>query len=298
MLTDLERIAPCLPGFELQEVVGDEYRGAVKVKVGPMTAQYKGVASFRERDEANHRAVVRAEGRDTRGQGNAAATVTATLVPEGGGTRVTLHTDLTITGKVAQFGRGVLADVSSKLLGQFVQALEADVLKGAATAAPSASDCAGGPRRSSRERAGRPARHRGLVRDQARRPARRRCSPSRSGFCTGARRHRDRTDQAPHRRHRARRARGAIRRGRGPALPRGPRGSRRAVFQCLGLSDAEQLAFTDSLGTRVKLRATRRMSMRSLSIPRATTSPSTCTEPSSGTSTASRSTCRRRRRRC
>jgi uncharacterized protein len=134
VLTDLERIAPCLPGFELQEVDGDEYRGVVKVKVGPMTAQYKGVASFRERDEANHRAVVRAEGRDTRGQGNASATVTATLAPENGGTHVTLHTDLTITGKVAQFGRGVLADVSSKLLGQFVQALEADVLKGAATA--------------------------------------------------------------------------------------------------------------------------------------------------------------------
>jgi carbon monoxide dehydrogenase subunit G len=124
-LTDLARIAPCMPGFELQEVAGDEYRGAVKVKVGPMIAQYKGAASFRERDAANHRAVVRAEGRDTRGQGNAAATVTATLAPEGGGTRVTLHTDLAISGKVAQFGRGVLADVSSKLLGQFVEALEA-----------------------------------------------------------------------------------------------------------------------------------------------------------------------------
>src|SRR5882672_11481070 len=136
LLTDVERIAPCMPGAELQEVDGDEYRGVVKVKVGPMTAQYKGVASFRERDEANHRAVVRAEGRDTRGQGNASAIVTATLAPEGGGTHVTLHTDLKITGKVAQFGRGVLADVSSKLLGQFVQALEADVLKGAATGTP------------------------------------------------------------------------------------------------------------------------------------------------------------------
>jgi len=132
LLTDLARIAPCMPGFELQEVAGDEYRGAVKVKVGPVIAQYKGVASFRERDEARHRAVVRAEGRDTRGQGNASATVTATLAREGAGTRVTLHTDLTVTGKVAQFGRGVLADVSAKLLGQFVQSLEADVLRGAA----------------------------------------------------------------------------------------------------------------------------------------------------------------------
>ena len=136
VLTDLERIAPCMPGFELEAVDGDEYRGVVRVKVGPVTAQYKGVASFRERDEARRRAVVRAEGRDTRGQGNASATVTATLEPEDGGTHVTVHTDLKVTGKVAQFGRGVLADVSSKLLDQFVQALEADVLTGAATAAP------------------------------------------------------------------------------------------------------------------------------------------------------------------
>ena len=132
VLTDLERIAPCMPGFELEAVEGDEYRGVVKVKVGPIVAQYRGVASFRERDEANHRAVVRAEGRDTRGQGNASATVTATLAPENGGTRVSVHTDLAITGRVAQFGRGVLADVSSRLLGDFVQALEANVLLGAA----------------------------------------------------------------------------------------------------------------------------------------------------------------------
>jgi carbon monoxide dehydrogenase subunit G len=130
VLTSLERVAPCVPGFELQDVDGEEYRGVVKVKVGPMIAQYKGVASFRELDAASHRAVVRAEGRETRGQGNAAATVTATLAPEDGGTHVTLHTDLTITGRVAQFGRGVLMDVSSKLLRQFVQALEADVLTG------------------------------------------------------------------------------------------------------------------------------------------------------------------------
>jgi len=147
LLTDLERIAPCMPGFELREVAGDEYRGAVKVKVGPMTAQYQGVASFRVRDAANHRAVVRAEGRDTRGQGNAAATVTATLAPEDGGTRVKLHTDLTIHGKVAQFGRGVLADVSSKLLGQFVQNLETNVLAGVATATatPAATPAAQAP---------------------------------------------------------------------------------------------------------------------------------------------------------
>ena len=130
VLTDLERIAPCMPGAQLQEVEGDEYRGVVKVKVGPITAQYKGVAKFVERDDAAHRAVIRAEGRDTRGQGNAAATVTATLEPSGSGTHVRVETDLTITGKVAQFGRGVLADVSGKLLDQFVESLEADVLSG------------------------------------------------------------------------------------------------------------------------------------------------------------------------
>ena len=120
VLTDVERIAPCLPGAELREIDGDEYRGVVKVKVGPITAQYKGTATFVEQDTATHKAVLRAEGRDTRGQGNANATVTATLTPEPDGTRVTVVTDLTITGKVAQFGRGVLAEVSAKLIGQFV----------------------------------------------------------------------------------------------------------------------------------------------------------------------------------
>ena len=130
ILTDVERIAPCMPGAQLQEVEGDQYRGVVKIKVGPITAQYKGTASFAERDVDAHRVVLKAEGRDTRGQGNASATVTATLVPDGDGTKVTVVTDLTITGKVAQFGRGVLADVSGKLLGQFVDNLERDVLSG------------------------------------------------------------------------------------------------------------------------------------------------------------------------
>jgi uncharacterized protein len=133
VLTDLERIAPCMPGAQLQEVEGEEFRGVVKVKVGPITAQYKGAASFQERDDAGHRAVILAEGRDTRGQGNASATITATLVPEGDGTKVSVLTDLTVTGKVAQFGRGVMADVSAKLMDQFVKALEADVLAGSSS---------------------------------------------------------------------------------------------------------------------------------------------------------------------
>src|SRR5437773_6575944 len=90
LLTDVERIAPCMPGAELQEVEGDEFRGVVKVKVGPITAQYKGKATFQERDGVAHRAVIKAEGRDTRGQGNASATITATLVPEGSGTHISV----------------------------------------------------------------------------------------------------------------------------------------------------------------------------------------------------------------
>ena len=135
ILTDLERIAPCMPGAQLQEVEGDEYRGVVKIKVGPITAQYKGAATFTSLDELGHVAVLRAEGRETRGQGNANATITATLAPDGDGTAVSVVTDLQITGRVAQFGRGVLADVSAKLLGQFVDCLEKTVLIEAPSAA-------------------------------------------------------------------------------------------------------------------------------------------------------------------
>jgi hypothetical protein len=145
VLTDVERIAPCMPGAELQEVDGEEYRGVVKVKVGPITAQYKGKAVFVERDDAGHRAVLRAEGRDTRGQGNANATITATLAPEGDGTRVNVVTDLTITGRAAQFGRGVMADVATKLMGQFVACLESDLL-GSPGANPAPAVTTEGPR--------------------------------------------------------------------------------------------------------------------------------------------------------
>jgi carbon monoxide dehydrogenase subunit G len=128
VLTDLERIAPCLPGAQLQEVEGEEHRGVIKVKVGPITAQYKGKAVFVERDDAAHRAVLQADGRDTRGQGNASATISALLTATDGGTHVSVDTDLSVTGKVAQFGRGVMADVSSKLMAQFVENLETTVL--------------------------------------------------------------------------------------------------------------------------------------------------------------------------
>ena len=134
VLTDLERIAPCMPGAQLTEVDGEEYRGSVRVKVGPISAQYKGVAQFVSKDDTSHVAVLKAQGRDTRGQGNASANITARLTPVGESTQVSVVTDLNITGKVAQMGRGVLADVSAKLLDQFVESLERDVL---AAAAPS-----------------------------------------------------------------------------------------------------------------------------------------------------------------
>jgi uncharacterized protein len=100
----------------------------VKVKVGPITAQYKGTASFAEKDEAARRVVLKASGRDTRGQGTASASVTATMVADGGSTTVSIVTDLSVSGRVAQFGRGVMGDVSARLLEQFVRNLEADVL--------------------------------------------------------------------------------------------------------------------------------------------------------------------------
>jgi len=143
VLTNIEEIAPCMPGAELTEVDGDTYHGLVKIKVGPITAQYQGTALLTEKDESAHRVVMKASGRDARGQGNAAALVTATMTEQGDGTLVSIITDLTVSGRVAQFGRGVMHDVSAKLLQQFVDNLEADVLgkpisgaRGADTAAP------------------------------------------------------------------------------------------------------------------------------------------------------------------
>jgi uncharacterized protein len=129
ILTDVELIAPCMPGAQLQEIEGETYRGIVKIKVGPITAQFKGQATFVEKDDDAHKAVLKAEGRDTGGKGNASAMITAQLAAASETSTVcTVTTDLTITGKVAQFGRGALADVSTKLLGQFVDCLETDLL--------------------------------------------------------------------------------------------------------------------------------------------------------------------------
>jgi len=140
VLTNVERIAPCLPGAQLQEVEGETYRGVVKVKVGPIQAQFKGQASFVEKDDTNYKAVLKGEGRDTTGKGNASALITAQLTAvDAGSTRVDVNTDLSITGKVAQFGRGALADVSDKLLAQFSDNLNTLIAQEPAAAAPTAS---------------------------------------------------------------------------------------------------------------------------------------------------------------
>ena len=139
VLTDVERVAPCLPGATLLSVDGDEFTGAVKVKVGPITVSYKGDAAFVEKDAAAQRVVLKANGKETRGNGNAAAVVTAQLKDEGDATSVVITTDLTISGKAAQFGRGVLADVAGNLIAQFAKSLEADMLGGAPAAAATES---------------------------------------------------------------------------------------------------------------------------------------------------------------
>ena len=123
VLLDIERIAPCMPGAALDTVDGDEFTGSVKVRLGPIGLTYKGQARIVEKDEVAHRAVIDAEGKDARGNGTAAAKVTTFLHQQESGTRVEVSTELTITGKPAQFGRGVMADVGNKLIGQFANCL-------------------------------------------------------------------------------------------------------------------------------------------------------------------------------
>lgn len=139
ILNDLEFIAPCMPGAQLTEIEGDEYRGLVKIKVGPITANYKGKASFIEQDVENKVARLKAEGRDPR-QGNANAMVTATMKAIGDSqTNVEIHTDLGLSGKIASFGRGAIEDVSKKILGQFTDNLRDKLEEGTDGAAADAA---------------------------------------------------------------------------------------------------------------------------------------------------------------
>ncbi len=144
-MLNLERIAPCLPGAAIQEEKGDgEYDGTMKVKIGPITANYKGTVKFEEVDEENHRAVLQATGRDARGQGTASATIVSTLQEEGDGTKVSVETDMKLTGRAAQFGRGIAQDVATKMLGQFASCLEEEITGGpeerAATTEPTGEE--------------------------------------------------------------------------------------------------------------------------------------------------------------
>ncbi len=143
VLLDIERVAPCMPGAALDSVDGDDFTGTVKVRVGPIGLTYKGKARFIEKDEEARRAVIDAQGKDARGNGTAAAKVSATLRPEGDSTRVEVVTDLNVTGKPAQFGRGVMADVGNKLIGQFADCLSGKLAGGAAPAPGGAATAQG-----------------------------------------------------------------------------------------------------------------------------------------------------------
>jgi uncharacterized protein len=131
VLLDLERVTPCLPGAALTEESGDEYKGEMKIRLGPVTQEYSGTVKIEEADEESHRAVLKANGKDARGQGTASATITTTLEDEGNGsTRVHVETDMHLTGRAAQFGRGVQQEVAEKLLSQFAECLENEIMGG------------------------------------------------------------------------------------------------------------------------------------------------------------------------
>ena len=120
LLNDVERIAPYVPGAKLTEISGNDYHGTVSVRLGPITAQYKGTATITSRDDAARQLTLTGKGRDIRGQGTASADLTASVVAEGTGSRINVATDLAVTGKVAQLGRGIMQDVSARLIDQFV----------------------------------------------------------------------------------------------------------------------------------------------------------------------------------
>ena len=139
LLTDLERVAPCLPGASLEGRDGDAYVGGVKIKVGPIAANFHGTARFVQQDDATHSATIAAAGKDPKGQAAANATIRARLEPEGPSrTRVVVDTELDISGRMAQFGRGAIADVSARLMRQFADNLGVLIAQ-EDTAAPAAA---------------------------------------------------------------------------------------------------------------------------------------------------------------
>jgi carbon monoxide dehydrogenase subunit G len=147
VLLDVPRVAPCLPGATVEDGQGEDgaYKGQMKIKIGPITASYKGTVKIQETDETAHRVAMRAQAKDARGQGTAAATITSTMeeVPEG--TKVSVVTDMRVTGPAAQFGRGVMQDVSAKMMGRFAECLAGLMEEGEAPAPEEAVAAAGAP---------------------------------------------------------------------------------------------------------------------------------------------------------
>jgi len=155
VLLDVKRIAPCMPGATVDEVDGDVVNGRIKVKVGPVSLTYRGTAKFIERDPDAHHVVLEASGKETRGAGTASATVQASLTPDasGNGTQVTMHTTMNVTGRPAQFGRGVMVEVGGKLVEQFAANL-AQLIAGDSPAGPGEDGGPAGPAGTVTEAAG------------------------------------------------------------------------------------------------------------------------------------------------
>jgi len=155
VLLDVKRIAPCMPGATVDEVDGDVVNGRIKVKVGPVSLTYRGTAKFIERDPDAHHVVLEASGKETRGAGTASATVHASLTPDasGNGTQVTMHTTMNVTGRPAQFGRGVMVEVGGKLVEQFAANL-AQLIAGDSPAGPGEDGGPAGPAGTVTEAAG------------------------------------------------------------------------------------------------------------------------------------------------
>jgi carbon monoxide dehydrogenase subunit G len=136
LLTDLPKVAGCLPGATVDEAVDGAYQGRIATRVGPISARYRGTASFREHDAVSHRAVIEASGREEKGNGSAQALITAVLKPDGDGTLVDVSTELTISGRAAQFGRSLLAEVSNSMVDEFLRRLEAMIAQDGGAGAP------------------------------------------------------------------------------------------------------------------------------------------------------------------
>jgi carbon monoxide dehydrogenase subunit G len=140
VMLDMERVAPCLPGAAIESSDGDEHVGTMAIKIGPITSRYRGTVRVLEADVAARRAVMRAQAKDQRGQGTAAATITSTMEAVPGGTRVHVETDMQVTGPAAQFGRGVMQDVSAKLMRRFAEHLADEIAEGRAEIGPSVDE--------------------------------------------------------------------------------------------------------------------------------------------------------------